>query len=160
MNSHSEVAKLLAEFEMLAAHPDSSRIARTTLTHVVEKMTAALAQDRASQGAAAGGVMAEIDRELQRAVAKFPTWPTDPLHASGVVMEESGELAKAVLQAVYEPHKSTIADVRIEAIQTAAMAIRFVQSLDAGAYNWSPGEQHSQSTAPSAPTQGAEREVG
>ncbi len=112
------------------------------------EVRAALAQDRASQAGAAGGVMAEIDRELQRAVAKFPAWPTDPLHASGVVMEESGELAKAVLQAVYEPHKSTQADVRAEAIQTAAMAIRFVQSLDADAYKWTPGEQHSQTAAP------------
>lgn len=120
----------------------------------VADIETALAQDRASQAGAAGGVLAEIERELQRAVAKFPTWPTDPLHASGVVMEETGELAKAVLQAVYEPHKSTQADVRAEAIQTAAMAIRFVQSLDAGAYSWTPGAQHS-----AAPTPAAEREV-
>lgn len=87
----------------------------------------------------------EIDAildELRRAVAKFPTWPTDPLHALAVLGEEFGETTKAVLQAVYEPHKSTPADVRAEAIQTAAMAIRFLISLDA--YRWAPGPQHHQ----------------
>lgn len=87
-------------------------------------------------------VVALVLAELERATRKFPTWPTDPLHASGVVMEESGELAKAVLQAVYEPHKSTIEDVRTEAIQTAAMAIRFLKSMYI--YSWAKGEQHSQ----------------
>jgi len=64
-----------------------------------------------------------VRQEIDRATAKFPTWPSDPLHASGVVQEESAELAKAVLQAVYEPHKSTPQDVAAEAYQTAAMAI-------------------------------------
>ncbi len=72
----------------------------------------------------------EIMREVGRASAKFPTWPTDPLHALAVLGEEYGELNKAVLQAVYEPHKSTMADVREEAIQVAAMALRFLASID------------------------------
>lgn len=74
-------------------------------------------------------VVDEVRAELQRAVAKFPTWPNDPVHAAIVVGEESGELQRAVLQAVYEPHKGTMADAREEAIQTAAMAIRFVLGL-------------------------------
>ncbi|MDE2596309.1 MAG: hypothetical protein KGL44_05445 [Sphingomonadales bacterium] len=80
--------------------------------------------------------------EVDRAVAKFPLWPTDPLHANGVLGEEFGELSKAVLQAVYEPHKSGKAQVRMEAIQTAAMALRFIASLDR--YKYLPGEQHAQ----------------
>lgn len=90
----------------------------------------------------------EIDAilaELRRAVEKFPTWPTDPLHALAVLGEEFGETTKATLQAIYEPHKSTPADVRAEAIQTAAMAIRFLISLDA--YRFEPGMQHIQSEA-------------
>lgn len=84
----------------------------------------------------------EVWDEMERAMRKFPTWPTDPLHAVAVLNEECGELNKAVLQAVYEPHKSTAADVREEAIQTAAMAIRFLISLDT--YSYVPGAQHKQ----------------
>lgn len=87
-------------------------------------------------------LLAIVRAEVVRATQKFPTWPTDPLHASGVVQEESGELAKAVLQCMYEPHKSTEEDVRTEAIQTAAMAVRFLLSMDC--YLWQPGEQHTQ----------------
>lgn len=80
--------------------------------------------------------------ELRRAVEKFPTWPTDPLHAAGVLNEEVGELNKAVLQAIYEPHKSGTAEVREEAIQAAAMALRFVASLHR--YDYCAGLQHNQ----------------
>ncbi len=88
------------------------------------------------------GVVGEIMAEIDRAVAKFPTWPTDPLHAVGVVGEEFGELGKAVLQQVYEPHKNSPGDVRKEAVQTAAMAIRFLLSIDT--YEFSKGVQHEQ----------------
>lgn len=93
-------------------------------------------------------IVADILVEHRRAVAKFPTWPTDPLHACGVVQEESGELAKAVLQSVYEPHKLKPGEVRSEAIQTAAMAIRFLVSFDAAAYDWRPSQQHQQASQP------------
>lgn len=85
----------------------------------------------------------EVFDKIERAIAKFPTWPTDPLHALAVLGEEFGELTKAVLQSVYEPHKSSPGDVREEAVQTAAMALRFLASLDM--YTYSPGIQHSQS---------------
>lgn len=87
----------------------------------------------------------EVLEEVQRATAKFPTWPTDPLHAVAVLGEEYGELVKATLQAVYEPHKSNMADVREEAIQCAAMALRFVMSLDR--YELITGDQHRQDAA-------------
>jgi hypothetical protein len=80
--------------------------------------------------------------ELERAVAKFPTWPTDPLHAIAVLGEEFGELTKAMLQLTYEPHKSSAEDVRTEALQTAAMALRLYRSLDK--YEYVRGEQHDQ----------------
>ncbi len=80
--------------------------------------------------------------ELETACAKFPTWPTDPLHALAVLGEEFGELTKDVLQMAYEPGKTNAESVRKEAIQTAAMALRFVASLDA--YIYKAGEQHRQ----------------
>ncbi len=80
--------------------------------------------------------------EVERAMRKFPTWPTDPLHAIAVLGEEFGELTKEALQLVYEPHKTSMAEVRKEAIQTAAMALRFVASLDQ--YEFTPGQQHEQ----------------
>ena len=93
-------------------------------------------------GASVPAVLLPIFEELKRATLKFPTWPTDPLHAFAIVGEEVGELDKAVLQTVYEPHKSSPDDVRTEAIQAAAMALRFVMSLDA--YRYERGEQHQQ----------------
>lgn len=86
-----------------------------------------------------------IRREVERATAKFPTWPDDPLHAVAVVGEEAGELTKAVLQAVYEPHKSGPVEAFDEAVQTAAMAVRFIMSH--GRYRWAGGPQHTQAQA-------------
>ena len=84
--------------------------------------------------------------EVARATEKFPTWPTDPLHALAVLGEEFGELTKAMLQHTYEPHKSSQEDVRMEAIQTAAMALRLAMSL--GRYRYAPCHQHSQTEPP------------
>lgn len=90
-------------------------------------------------------VIAEVEAELDRAVEKFPTWPNHIIHAGNVVAEEAGELAKAVLQSVYEPSKADLADVAAEAVQTAAMAIRFLLSIDR--YDLTPGDQHRQECA-------------
>ena len=87
----------------------------------------------------------EIATEVARATEKFPTWPTDPLHALAVLGEEYGELTKEMLQLVYEPHKTSREEVRKEAIQTAAMALRLAMSLDRYEYQRSP--QHSQNAA-------------
>jgi hypothetical protein len=88
-------------------------------------------------------VIAEVTAEVERATLKFPTWPTDGLHATGVVAEEMGELQKEVMQLTYEPHKSTPETVRKEALQLAAMSLRFLMSLDR--YEYKPGPQHPQS---------------
>lgn len=87
-------------------------------------------------------ITTEILNEVERATKKFPTWPTDPLHALAVLGEEFGELTKEVVQFTYEPHKSTAETVRKEAIQTAAMALRFAMSLET--YKFNPGDQHAQ----------------
>lgn len=88
-------------------------------------------------------IIEEIMAEVARATVKFPTWPSDPLHALTVLGEEFGELQKACLQFTYEPHKDvTLDDIRTEALQTAAMAIRWAMSL--GHYAFQPGHQHEQ----------------
>lgn len=91
------------------------------------EVEAAIAELRAC--AVVDDAVAHVVRELERATAKFPTWPTDPLHAVAVVNEEVGELNKAILQATYEPEKANMLDVGDEAVQAAAMALRFVMSL-------------------------------
>lgn len=85
----------------------------------------------------------EVLAECERATAKYPTWPDDAIHAAAVVFEEAGELQKATLQHAYEPHKADLLDVRDEAIQTAAMCLRFLASLHR--YSFRRGSQHSQS---------------
>lgn len=87
-------------------------------------------------------VIGEVMRELEKATAKFPTWPTDPLHALAVLGEEYGELTKAALQLTYEPEKVTHEELQAEAIQVAAMALRFAASLDV--YVYAKAEQHRQ----------------
>ncbi len=71
-------------------------------------------------------IITDIFAELRSAEKKYPGFPSDPLHALAIVGEEFGELNKAVLQMVYEPHKTSVEDVRTEAIQTAAMSLRFL----------------------------------
>lgn len=87
-------------------------------------------------------IIDEIVAEVEKAARKFPTWPTRIIDAGNVVSEEAGELAKACLQVTYEKHKETLDGVRMEAIQTAAMCVRFLASMDR--YDCSPGEQHEQ----------------
>jgi len=91
-------------------------------------------------------IVAEIMAEVEKSTAKFPTWPTRIIDAGNVVSEESGELAKACLQVTYEKHKETLAGVRMEAIQTAAMCVRFLASMDR--YDTEPGPQHEQIKEP------------
>jgi len=83
-----------------------------------------------------------VEDELRKAVEKFPSWPDDPVHAAGIIIEESGEVMKAVLEHVYEPHKSSKDDVVTEIHQTIAMCIRFLHAIDK--YKWAKSQQHYQ----------------
>lgn len=87
-------------------------------------------------------LLGEILDEVRRAVHKFPTWPTDPIHAAAVLAEEVGELHKGCLELTYEPGKTTPEAVRAEAIDSAAMALRFLTSFDV--YEFVPSVQHQQ----------------
>lgn len=95
-----------------------------------------------AQGDALTQAARDVLAEVERATRKFPTWPTDPLHALAVLGEEFGELTKDMLQLTYEPHKTSTENVRTEAMQTAAMALRLYMSLER--YEYKACEQHSQ----------------
>lgn len=95
--------------------------------------------------AAVHDAVAGVLLELRRALAKLPTWPTDPLHAIAVVNEEVGELNKELLQLTYEPHKVKPEGVHTEALQSAAMTLRFLASM--GRYEFRECVQHSQAVA-------------
>ena len=70
-----------------------------------------------------------IFEELQHAQEKHPNWPNSGFEALAIVTEELGELAQAMLQFKHEggdPER-----IRAEAIQVAAMGLRFVLNLPA-----------------------------
>lgn len=67
-----------------------------------------------------------IQAELQRARIKHPKWPhDDTIWAAGIVCEESGELMRAAVQ--HRGEGGTLEACDIEAIQTAATSIRFLE---------------------------------
>ena len=68
--------------------------------------------------------MINIATEYQSACEKHKEWPMDFIHAAAIVAEESGELVQASLQHRYE--KGRFFDMHKEAIQTGAMAVRFL----------------------------------
>jgi len=86
----------------------------------------------------------EVHAEIQRAIKKFPMWPTDPIQAASVVAEEAGELVKSANESVYETWKASRDNLRTEAIHTAAMCHRFIMSLDAKQYEFYHDKQHTQ----------------
>jgi len=83
-----------------------------------------------------------IAQEIVKATEKFPQWPDRLIDAGNIVAEEAGELSKACLQRTYEKDKCSWDDVRMEAIQTAAMCYRFLASLHL--VNDDAGSQHNQ----------------
>lgn len=90
-------------------------------------------------------ILADIRKEVHNATVKFPLWP-DSMHvALAVVNEEVGELAKDVVQLHDEPEKAaSLETIRVEAIQSAAMLVRFIISIDEGNYRIGPSIQHEQ----------------
>ena len=73
-------------------------------------------------------IIEQILTELKKAEDKYPEWPKDIIHQAAIVNEESGELIRACLNIHY--HNENIFEAEIEAIQTAAMAIRFIKNLN------------------------------
>lgn len=63
--------------------------------------------------------------ELNRARALYPWWPDDLIRAAAIAAEESGEVVKSCNDLVHH-NKATLEDIRAEAIQAAAMWLRFL----------------------------------
>ena len=63
----------------------------------------------------------------------YPEWPKDRVHGAAICVEEAGELIQAALDHVKPElnHKEgdTVERMWREAVQTAAMAIRFMEDL-------------------------------
>ena len=69
-----------------------------------------------------------IFKELEKAQKNHPDWPLDAIHAAAIIEEESGELLRAAIDFNY--HNGKLKNMKNEAVQTAAMAIRFLINSD------------------------------
>ena len=69
-----------------------------------------------------------IIQELEKAKAKWPAWPTDPIHAASVLSEEAGELVQACNDFCYSC--GSVDQMELEARQVGAMALRFLENID------------------------------
>ena len=71
--------------------------------------------------------------EIERFGKLHGNMPDDLIHAAAIISEESGELIQAALKHNYEfqgvPQKQLIENMLTEAIQTGAMAIKFIEKL-------------------------------
>ncbi len=76
----------------------------------------------------------EVIAEYRRAVAKFPTWPSNLAEASTIFAEEAGEAVKAAAEAWWTGGDPR--EIELEAIQAAAMAVRLIVGLRCGHYKF------------------------
>lgn len=80
-----------------------------------------------SSGQALPPVYYEIAEELKRAREKHPNYPEDLFRRLAILSEEVGEVTMAVND--YDDGLDTLPHIREELIQTAAMCVRFLESL-------------------------------
>lgn len=81
-------------------------------------------------------ILVAVLADLNSAEEKHPKWPKDHIHQAAIVAEEAGELVQAALKHKYEGGRYY--DMHSEALQIAAMAIRFLKNappLKKGANN-------------------------
>ena len=78
-------------------------------------------------------VIEAVFAELRRAESLWPCWPDDLVYGASIVAEEAGELVKAVNDlAISKKFDASLGHVHKEAVQTAAMALRFLLNLPEG----------------------------
>ncbi|MEG0375628.1 MAG: hypothetical protein RR672_08330 [Raoultibacter sp.] len=70
-----------------------------------------------------------IMNELRDAETDHPTWPEECIHAASIVVEEAGELLRDCATFEENGDMRLIANMQIEAVQTGAMAMRFLTNL-------------------------------
>lgn len=86
-----------------------------------------IATETHSSGQALPPVYYEIAEELKRARKKHPNYPEDLFRKLAILSEELGEVTMAVND--YDDGLDTLPHIREELIQTAAMCVRFLESL-------------------------------
>ena len=72
-------------------------------------------------------VLEDILEELDRAIAKHPEWPSDPIHQCAFMAEEAGEAVRACNNMVHEGGGQW--EYEVELRQTAAMCIRCLAAI-------------------------------
>lgn len=77
-----------------------------------------------------GEIMIEVGDEVLSAMERYPWWPTDIVHAAAIAAEEAGEVTKGVNNHYWDQGKDSLHEIRKEAIQAAAMYVRFIHNLD------------------------------
>lgn len=82
--------------------------------------------DPSSKAAAEFQIITEAMNELAAARRRYPTWPTDIVHATVIMVEESTEALKAANEVRWHHKNSSAATVREEVIQTIAMCLRLI----------------------------------
>jgi len=75
-------------------------------------------------------VLDAIFLELSRAENLHPFWPTDKVHAAAIVTEEAGELLQAANSYEETADKDYLNNMRKEAVQVGAMALRFLLNME------------------------------
>lgn len=69
-----------------------------------------------------------ISKELVNARQKHPIFPDDIVHMVAIMQEEAGEATRASLRYYYD-EGGTLAELKEEIIQTAAMCLRVLENL-------------------------------
>lgn len=76
-----------------------------------------------------------IEKEMARAKKKHPVWPQHIVSRAAIVSEEAGELVREALLIKYETpdspadQEAQLERLKLEAVQTAVTAIRFLENL-------------------------------
>ena len=78
-------------------------------------------------------VIGLVMTEIERAEKLHPVWPRDLIRAGMILSEENGELIKAILDR--DEKKGATRRIVIEAVHTAATAIRFLKNIEDPAGN-------------------------
>jgi hypothetical protein len=87
---------------------------------------AVMEQVQPGEGMDLGAAMAMIIQEVYSAQRRYPLWPSNLVMAAAIAEEESGEVVKECNTYHWKQGPTTLDDIRKEAIQAAAMWIRFL----------------------------------
>lgn len=78
-------------------------------------------------------IIEAIVTEVQRTESISQNWPSDPVHAAAIVVGESSQLINAAWDHLCENRNDegmdTVARMHKVAVQTAVMAVRFLEAL-------------------------------